>query len=171
MFSIYKGCKDADLAACIESFYIGCRVFLCVAQLLRHFESVLKGHILSDHLCQDKIRGAVEDACDFDHIICRKTLTQRTDDRHAAANACFKEVVDIMLLCDPKQLSAFCRYQLFVGRYHAFAAFEQPLCKIICRIDAAHHFGNDLHFIIVQNIIKRLGKLILKRAVGKITDI
>ena len=153
------------------SLYISSGVFFRIAEFLSHFKSVIKRHIFPYHLCKDKVSRAVENACNFNHIIRCKALADRSYNRNTTAHTCLKKIIGIVFLCDFKQFRTLCGNEFFIGSDNTFAFQKTSLCKVVCRIDTAHYLCNNFYFFIIDYIFKILCKLICKRTVGKISYI
>ena len=96
-------------------------ILLGKAKLLSKLERVGKLHSVLDHLGEDEVCGAVEDTCDFVYDVGYEALVHRADDRNAAADRRLKEEVNVVFLCESKQLCAVCRNKLLVGGHNALA--------------------------------------------------
>ena len=74
MLSECKRSKNANFSACIVPFNIGGGVFFGIAVFLRHVKCILKAHIILYHFGEDKVCGAVKNACNAHNIIGCKAL-------------------------------------------------------------------------------------------------
>ena len=163
--------QNADFTAGIVAFHIGRRVALCIAQLLGQRQSVIKGHLLPNHLGEDEIGGAVENTGNPDHVVGRQTLADGPDNGNTAADAGFKQEIQVVFLGDGQQLCALCRHQLFIGSDHALAIFQTGLYIIKRRMQTTHDFHDNLHLGVIENYVKVLDKPVCKGTVGKVPQI
>ena len=76
-----------------------------------------------------------------------------------------------MLLCCSEKLCALLCNEFLVRGNNALASFKTALYEIECRIYAAHNFGNESYFVIVEDIVDILCELAFKRTSGEISDI
>ena len=144
-----QGGQNADLAAGIVALDVGGRILLGVAVDLRLTQRVLEGDAVVDHLGQDVVGGAVEDAADLVELVGSEALEHRADDRDAAADGRLEHVVDAMFLGDLEQLVSLRRDELFVGGADALAGLEAALGELIGCAHAAHDLGNDRYLRVV----------------------
>ena len=141
--------QNADLAAGVQALHIGARVALRVTKLLCKLQGVFKVHLLADHLRQNEVRRAVQNTGNLRYIVCGKALADGADDRNAAADARLKQEVEVIRLRDCKELRALLCHKLFIGGHNALAVFQTRLHKVIRRVQAAHHFHDDLYLGVI----------------------
>ena len=163
--------KDADLAAGIVTLNVGGRVLLGVAVDLRLTQRVLEGDAVVDHLGQDVVGGAVQNAADLVEFIGCEALEHRADDRDAAADGRLEHIVDAVLLRDFQQLVALRRDQLFVRGADALAGLEAAAGELISCTHAAHDLGHDCDFGVVLDDREVVYELIRIGQRGKIAQI
>ena len=101
--------QNADLAAGVRALNVGRGIPLGIAIVLGLLQRVLKGQARPDHAGQDIVGGAVQDARDLGEFIGGEALTDGADDRDTAAHAGLKQVADVVLLGQLKQLIAMSR--------------------------------------------------------------
>ena len=130
--------QNADLA-----LDVGSRVLLGIAVELCLLERIRKGNTVVDHLGEDVVGRAVQDAADFVKLVGSQALQHRADDRNAAADRGLEHVVYAVLLGNLEQLLTLGSNQLLVGGAYALAGLEAALGELICSAHAAHHLGND----------------------------
>ena len=144
-----EGGEDADLAAGVVPLDVGGGIAFRVAELLRHFERLVKSHLVVDHFGQDKVGCPVEDAGDLADLIGGQALVHGADDGDAAPDARLKKEIDVVLPRDVQKLGALRGDKLLVGGDDAFAVLQQAFDIIKGRRKAAHHLCNDRNFRIV----------------------
>ena len=150
---------------------VGRGVVIGVAHLLRLFERRVKRHAIMNHLAEDIVCRAVEDAADLLDLVRSQALHHRADKRDAAANRSFKQVIDIVLLGQCQQLFAVGCDQLLVGGAHALARLEAALGKLIGRADAAHDLGDHANLRVVLDDRKVGHELVRIGQVREITQV
>ena len=121
MLAICKRGKNTNLSASIIALNISLRISLGIAKLLSHFECICKRHLLTNHLCKNKVCCTIEYTSNLYNIICCKALAHWTDNWNATTYACLKEEVCVLFLCDCKKLCTFFSNKLFIRSYNAFA--------------------------------------------------
>ena len=131
MLAEREGGEDTDLAACVMTLDVRLGIAFRIAQLLCELERFIKAHTLMDHLGEDEVSGAVEDARDLADVVRDQTLVDRTDDRDAAADSRLKHEVGVLLGRNRQQLRAVGGDQLFVGGDDALAVAQTFLDELI----------------------------------------
>ena len=127
-----------------------------------------KVHILLDHLVQDEIGGAVEDACDGSKVIGSQALVQRTDDRDGTAHGSLKEEIAVVLLGCLEQDITLGSDQLLIGSRNALTGFEAGLYEGESRLRAAHALSNNAHVRVGEDHVQALYDLI---AIGSVREV
>ena len=124
-----------------------------------------------DHAGEHEVGGAVEDARDFVHLVGGQALVDGAEDRDAAAHACLKQEVKVVVFRNFQQLVALGGHQLFVGGDDVLPREQAALHEIVGRVETAHGFHHDADVRIVQNVVELLGELVGIGQVGKLPQI
>ena len=166
-----QGSQNAHLAAGVMALHIGGGVLLCKTVGLGQRQCICKGHILLDHLGQNKVGGAIENTGNALNMIGRQALSHGTNNGNTAAHGRLNQIIYIVGFGTGQQLRSLLRHQLLVGGDHALAAGEQLHGKVKSRVHPAHGLCHDLDLRIIQNIVKILGKERLVLVAGKLPQI
>ena len=113
--------KNTDLAACIDALHVSRGVGLRIALGLGLLQRLGKGNAALDHTGKDIIGGTVQNTCDLFDLVGSQALEQGAQQRNTTANACLKEIIHILFLCDLQKLPAMSCHQLLVGGHHVLS--------------------------------------------------
>ena len=166
-----EGRDNAYLAAGVVTLDICSRVFLRVTELLRECESVRERHIVVVHFCKNEVGRTVENTCDLVDIVSGETAVERADYGDSTADARLEEEIAVMSLSLREEDIALFGDELLVGGRNALAFFEARLNERESGLNAAHALCNSGYLIVVEDIVKILGKFILIRRVGEIAEV
>ena len=166
-----EGGQDGDLPAGVDALDVSGGVLLGIALLLGDLEGLFEGEILVDHRGQDEVGGAVEDAVDGLDLVAGEAEDQGPDERDAAADAGFKEVVDVVFLGDLQQFQTAGGHEFLVGRDHVLAGRQTLRGEVEGGVHAAHGLGDDPDGVIVQDVVEILREFPLVRVAGKVPEV
>ena len=141
--------QNADLAARVDALDIGGRVLLGVAARLRVTERRFVALPVFEHLCEDEIRRAVQNAAHFINFIRAEALAQRMQHRNAAADGGLKQKAHAIRLRKRQQLRAVLGDELLVGCYDVLACGKRAADILKRCAAAADSFYDEKHVCVV----------------------
>ena len=109
-----EACQYTYLPAGVRTLHVRRGVPLGIAQLLGQLQSLFKAHMLPYHLCEDKVRGAVQNTCYLADLVGGKALADGPYNRYAAAHTGLKEEVQVIPLGQSQKLRTLSRHQFLV---------------------------------------------------------
>ena len=163
--------QNADLAAGVVTLDVSGRILLGIAVELCLLERIRKGNAVVDHLGENVVGRAVQNAADFVKLVGSQALQHRTDDRNAAADGCLEHVVYAVLLGNLEQLLTLGSNQLLVGGAYALASLEAALGELVRSAHAAHYLGNDCYLGVVLDDREIGYKFIAIRQRGEVAQV
>ena len=166
-----EGGQDADLAAGVDALDVRGRVLLGVAVVLGDLQSFLEGEVLIDHLGEDEVRRAVQDAVDGLDFVAGQAEDEGSDERDAAADTGLEHVVDVVLLRDGEEFGTASGHELLVGGDHVLAGGKALRGEVEGRVDTAHGLRDDLDGVIVQDVVEVLRELPFVRVPGEVPEV
>ena len=157
--------QNADLAARVDALDVGGRVLLGVAARLRVAERRFVALPMFEHLCEDEIRRAVQNAAHFINFIRAEALAQRMQHRNAAADGGLKQKAHAIRLCKRQQLRAVLGDELLVGRYDVLACGKRAADILKRCAAAADGFYDEKHVCVALDHRKIRDDLVFIRPV------
>ena len=147
------------------------RVLLGIAVELCLLERIRKGNAVVDHLGENVVGRAVQNAADFVKLVGSQALQHRTDDRNAAADGGLEHIVYAVLLGNLEQLLTLGSNQFLVGGAYALASLEAALGELVRSAHAAHYLGNDCYLGVVLDDREIGYKFIAIRQRGEVAQV
>ena len=119
--------QQGELVGGVEAADVEGGIGLGVALRLRFLEDIGEGAMLFQHLRQDVVAGAVEDAVDAADLVGGQRFAHGLDDRDAAGDRRLEVERDAVLLGQPRQLGAVLGQQRLVGGDDVLAGAQRGL--------------------------------------------
>ncbi len=144
---------DRQFVRGVDPLYIEGRIDLGITKLLRLFQHIGKIASLVAHLREDKISGAVDDACDPLDAVGSQSLAQRLDNRDSACNRSLEGDRDSFVTRSRKDLFTMRGDQCLVGRHDMLAMADRLENKLARRRVAANQFHYDIDIGIRDHLL------------------
>ena len=163
--------QDADLASGVDAVDVGSGVLLGVAAGLRVLERGVVALAELQHLREDEVRRAVENAADLEDLVRAEALAQRVQHRDAAADGGLKQEAHAVGLGQRQQLRAVLGDELFVGGDDVLADLQRAADEIQRRAAAADglndqkdlgvglHNGKVLYHLVVEGRVRHVAQI------------
>ena len=119
--------QQGELVRGVETADVEAGIGFRIALRLRFLEHVGKGAMLLEHLREDVVAGAVENAVDAPDFIAGERFPHGLDDRDAASDRRLEVEGNVVFLGKPRELSAVLGEQRLVGRHHMLARAQRRL--------------------------------------------
>ena len=135
--------QNADLATRVDALDVGGRVLLGVAARLRVAERRFVALPVLEHLREDKIRRAVQNAAHLINLIRAEALAQRVQHRDAAADRGLEQKAHAVRLRKRQKLRAVLGDELLVGCYDVLARSKRAADILQRRAAAADRLHDE----------------------------
>ena len=135
----------------------------------------MKGSVIAlaafEHLCEDEVCGAVQNAAHLGNDICPQALAQRMQDGDAAADRGLKEEANAVRLGKRKKLCAVLGNELLVGGDDMLTGLQRAADKVQRCAAAADGLNDQKYFGVRLDNGKVLDHFIVERGIRHIAQI
>ena len=160
--------QNARLAPGVDALHVGGGVCLGIAEPLRLRERVCVLCAVFEHLREDIIRCAVEDARHIVHDVRVQTFVERMEHRDAAADRRLKQELAAVALRKRDELRAVLGDELLVGGHDVLAAPQRAGADVQRDAAAADGLHHELRRVVLFDGGKIPHHVALKRVSGEV---